>query len=200
MSKVRSIIRLYTEGVSKQSIGDRTGLPRNSVKKYIRLFLASGKSPEEIQLMSDTELEQMFLDMVPRNHIENDLRYQSLEAFFPTMEKALKIRGNTKEKLWEQYFEQHPAGYRFSQFKHYYLLWKKVRNPVMHIEHKAGEKMYVDYAGEKLKVLDPETLDITEVEVFVAILGASQLTYVEASYTQQKEDFINSCENALHYF
>ena len=70
----------------------------------------------------------------------------------------------------------------------------------MHIEHKAGEKMYVDYAGEKLKVLDPETLDITEVEVFVAILGASQLTYVEASYTQQKEDFINSCENALHYF
>ncbi len=200
MSKVRSIIRLYTEGVSKQSIGERTGLPRNSVKKYIRLFLASGKSPEEIQLMSDTELEQMFLDMVPRNHIENDLRYQSLEAFFPTMEKALKIRGNTKEKLWEQYFEQHPAGYRFSQFKHYYLLWKKVRNPVMHIEHKAGEKMYVDYAGEKLKVLDPETLDITEVEVFVAILGASQLTYVEASYTQQKEDFINSCENALHYF
>ena len=136
MSKVRSIIRLYTEGVSKQSIGERTGLPRNSVKKYIRLFLASGKSPEEIQLMSDTELEQMFLDMVPRNHIENDLRYQSLEAFFPTMEKALKIRGNTKEKLWEQYFEQHPAGYRFSQFKHYYLLWKKVRNPVMHIEHK----------------------------------------------------------------
>ena len=200
MSKVRSIIRLYTEGVSKQSIGERTGLPRNSVKKYIRLFLASGKSPEEIQLMSDTELEQMFLDMVPRNHIENDLRYQSLEAFFPTMEKALKIRGNTKEKLWEQYFEQYPAGYRFSQFKHYYLLWKKVRNPVMHIEHKAGEKMYVDYAGEKLKVLDPETLDITEVEVFVAILGASQLTYVEASYTQQKEDFINSCENALHYF
>jgi hypothetical protein len=185
MSKVRNIIRLYTEGVSKQSIGERTGLPRNSVKKYIRLFLASGKSIEEVEQMSDTELEQMFLDMVPRYHIEDDPRYQSLEAFFPTMEKALKNRENTKEKLWQQYIVLYPDGYRYSQFKHYFLLWKKARNPVMHIEHKAGEKMYVDYAGEKLQVLDPELLDIVEVEVFVAILGASQLTYVEASYSQQ---------------
>jgi transposase len=200
MSKVRNIIRLYTEGVSKQSIGERTGLPRNSVKKYIRLFLASGKSLEEIDQMSDTKLEQMFLNMTPRYHIEDDPRHQSLEAFFPIMEKALKSRENTKEKLWQQYMVLYPDGYRYSQFKHYYLLWKKVRNPVMHIEHKAGEKMYVDYAGEKLQVLDPELLDIVEVEVFVAILGASQLTYVEASYSQQKEDFISSCENALHYF
>jgi transposase len=200
MSKVRNIIRLYTEGVSKQSIGERTGLPRNSVKKYIRLFLASGKSIEEVEQMSDTELEQMFLDMVPRYHIEDDPRQQSLKEFFPTMEKALKSRGITKENLWQQYMAQYPDGYRFSQFKHYYLLWKKVRNPVMHIEHKAGEKMYVDYAGEKLQIKDPEILDSIEVEVFVAILGASQLTYVEASYSQQKEDFITSCENALHYF
>ena len=66
MSKVRSIIKLYTEGVSKKSIGERTGLPRNSVKKYIRLFLASGRSAGDLEQMSDTELEQLFLDMVPR--------------------------------------------------------------------------------------------------------------------------------------
>src|SRR5659263_641683 len=96
MSKVRSIIRLYTEGVSKQSIGERTGLPRNSVKKYIRLFLASGKSLEVTEYMSDTELEQMFMDMVPRSHIEDDPRYQALEAFYPTMEKALKSRGKPR--------------------------------------------------------------------------------------------------------
>jgi len=200
MSKVRTIIKLYTEGVSKQSIGERTGLPRNSVKKYIRLFLASCKSLEEIEQMSDTDLEQMFLEMAPRHHIENDPRYQTLVEFFPIMEKALKTRGVTKEKLWQQYITLHQDGYRISQFKHYYLLWKKVRNPVMYIEHKAGEKMYVDYAGEKLQVLDPELEEVVDVEVFVAILGASQLTYVEASYTQQKEDFINSCENALRYF
>ena len=103
MSKVRSIIRLYTEGVSKQSIGERIGLPRNSVKKYIRLFLASGKSLEVIEHMSDTELEQMFMDMVPRSHIEDAPRFQELEAFYPTMEKALKSRGKTREMVWQQY-------------------------------------------------------------------------------------------------
>ncbi|MEI6766359.1 MAG: IS21 family transposase [Bacteroidota bacterium] len=200
MSKVRNIIKLYTEGVSKTSIGERTGLPRNSVKKYIRLFLASGKSTEEIRKMSDTQLEQLFLDMVPRSHIEDDPRYMALVDFFPVMEKALKCRENTKEKLWQQYYAQHPDGYRLTQFKGHYLRWLKVRNPVMHIEHKAGEKMYVDYAGQKLHILDPETGEEVPVEVFVAILGASQLTYVEASYSQQKEDFITSCENALLYF
>jgi transposase len=200
MSKVRNIIRLYTEGVSKQSIGDRTGLPRNSVKKYIRLFLASDKSPEELELMSDTELEQFFMDMVPRHYVEDDPRYIAAVAFFPGMEKALKHRENTKEKQWQQYIALNPDGYRVSQFKGYYIKWLKVRNPVMHMEHKAGEKMYVDYAGQKLHIIDPESGHKVPVEVFVAILGASQLTYVEASYSQKKEDFIGSCENALHFF
>ena len=148
MSKVRNIISLYTAGVSKQSIGERTGLPRNSVKKYIRSFLASDKTPEELEQMSDTELEHMFMDMVPRHHIEDDPRYQTLIEFFPGMEKALKSRENTKEKLWQEYITVNPEGYRISQFKCYYLKWLKVRNPVMHMEHKAGEKMYVDYAGK----------------------------------------------------
>jgi transposase len=200
MSKVRNIIRLYTEGVSKQSIGDRTGLPRNSVKKYIRLFLASDKSPEELELMSDTELEQFFMDMVPRHYVEDDPRYIAAVAFFPGMEKALKHRENTKEKQWQQYIALNPDGYRVSQFKGYYIKWLKVRKPVMHMEHKAGEKMYVDYAGQKLHIIDPESGQKVPVEVFVAILGASQLTYVEASYSQKKEDFIGSCENALHFF
>ncbi len=200
MSKVRKIIKLYTEGVSKTSIGERTGLPRNSVKKYIRLFLASGKTTEDIEQLGDTELEQLFMDMVPRNHIEDDPRYVTLIEFFPGMHKALKSRENTKEKLWQQYYSEHPDGYRLSQFKRHYLEWLKVRNPVMHIEHKAGEKMYVDYAGKKLQIIDPETGEVIPVEVFVAILGASQLTYVEASYSQKKEDFITSCENALYYF
>jgi len=69
----------------------------------------------------------------------------------------------------------------------------------MHIEHKAGDKLFVDYAGEKLQVVDPDTGEVTPMEVFVAILGCSQLTYVEAVASQKKEDFIGSCERALHY-
>jgi transposase len=70
----------------------------------------------------------------------------------------------------------------------------------MHIDHKAGDKVYVDYAGEKLYFVNPRTGEVIYVEVFLAILGASQLTYVEATMSQQKEDFIGSCERSLQYF
>lgn len=200
MSKVRNLLRLYTEGVSKVAIAERTGLPRNTVKKYIRLFLACNKSLEELHQMSDAGLEQMFMDMVPRNYVEECPKYSSLLAFFPDMEKALKRNDVTKVQLWAHYKIKHPDGYGLSQFKHYYLQWKRAKNPVMHIEHKAGDKMYVDYAGDKLEMVDSITGEIIPLEVFVAVLGGSQLTYVEASMSQKTEDFICSCENALKYF
>ena len=200
MSKVRSVIKLYAKGVSKLSIGERTRLPRNTVRRYIRLFLATGLSLEDLDKLDDKALEKLFLDMSSREHIEDDPRYMALKELFPEIDKKLKQRGITKEMLWKEYFEKHPDGYRVSQFKAHFLRWKRANNPTMHIEHKAGEKMYVDYAGERLHYLDVFTGELVEAEVFVAILGASQLTYVEASCSQQKEDFITSCENALHFF
>jgi transposase len=68
------------------------------------------------------------------------------------------------------------------------------------MSHKAGDKMYVDYAGKTLEIIDRESGEVIEVEFFVAILGASQATYAEASMSQKKEDFIESVENALHFF
>lgn len=91
----------------------------------------------------------------------------------------------------------HPDGYCLSQFKHYYTEWKGQMNPTMHMEHKAGDKLFVDFAGNKLKIIDRHSGEITDVEVFVAILGASQLTYVEAVASQQKEDFIAACERSI---
>lgn len=200
MSKVKNLLRLYTQGVSKLSIAERTGLPRNTVKRYIRLYLASQRSINELIQMSDAELELMFIEMTPRKAIEDNLKYQTLEKLFPEMEKALKRKDVTKKQLWDSYREKHPEGYGLSQFKNYYMRWKKTRNPSMHIDHKAGEKVYVDYAGDKLEIFDKNTGESISVEVFVAVLGASQLTYVEASMSQQTEDFISSCENALKYF
>ena len=200
MSKVRNIITLYTKGVSKKSISVRTGVPRNTVKKYIILYLSSGRSFEELEQMTDAELEGLFLSMTPRSRVEDDPRYKVLEELFPEIEKALKQKENTKDSEWQKYITRHPDGYRVSQFKFHYLNWYKSRNPVMHLEHKAGEKMYVDYAGDKLSFVDPQTGEIAPVEVFVSVLGASQLFYVEASMSQQKDDFIGSCERALHYY
>ena len=72
--------------------------------------------------------------------------------------------------------------------------------PAMHMEHKAGDKMFIDFAGVKLKIVDKESGEVKDVEVFAAILGGSQLTYVEAVASQTKEDLIKCCENAMHYF
>jgi DNA-binding CsgD family transcriptional regulator len=96
MSKARTILKMYTEGVSKQSISLRTGATRNTVKKYIRQFVAMGKTLEEINKLSDTQLEAVF--STPRQEVPSDQRKADLMAFFPGMEKALKRKGETREK------------------------------------------------------------------------------------------------------
>lgn len=197
MSKVRQILRMYTEGVSKSSISTRTGVSRNTVKKYIRDFISLGVSIEEINALKDSDLESMFMHEETKSI---DDRYKTMLEFFPQMEKALKSKGMTKIKQWSVYIAAHPTGYRRAQFQLHYNRWSNKTKAVMRIEHKAGDKMYVDYAGNKLEYVDKETGEICPTEVFVAILGASQLTYIEATMTQQKEDFISACENALTYF
>jgi transposase len=197
MTKIRSILRLYTHGVSKKTISEKAGATRNTVKKYIRHYIAMNIPLEELDQMSDTELEQLF-SIKEQN--EPQKRMNDLLDIFPEIEKALKRKGVTKESVWRKYFEAHPDGYRETQFRNHYNKWSKHVNSSMHVEHKAGDKMFVDYAGHHLKIVNDTTGEIKEVEVFAAILGASQLTYVEATYTQQKEDFITSCENAVHYF
>lgn len=197
MSKTRQILRLYTQGKSKLFISAHSGVARNTVKKYIRQFHEQQLTFEQVNELNDEQLEQLFgKEPLPA---PSD-RYEKLQAFFPRLDKELKRTGVTIDMLWKEYLKEHPDGYRHSQFGYYYRLWQRKVNPVMHMVHKAGDKMYVDFAGEKLQLTSKETGEITEAEVFVAILGASQLTYVEATASQQKEEFISTCENALYYF
>ena len=196
MIKIRQILRLQSQGCSKLQIAAQTGIARNTLKKYIKEFTASGLSFEEINELSDKELEDLFVK--PEDRPLNE-RLQTLFSLFPAIEKELKRKGVTRELLWKEYKTNHPDGVGLSQFKHYFSQWKAQVNPTMHMEHKAGDKLYVDFAGDKLEIINEQTGEVKPVEVFVAILGASQLTYVEAVMTQQKEDFIFACENALHY-
>lgn len=114
--------------------------------------------------------------------------------------KELRKKGVTKQLLWEEYKLLNPQEIGLSQFKELYNLWNRKLNPVMHIEHKAGDKMFIDFAGDKLSYVDKKTGEVIWAEVFVAVLGASRYTYVEAVLSQQKEDLISACENALHFF
>jgi len=197
MSKVRKVIKLHNQGKSKLFISKYLSLSRNTVKKYIALYQLLNLSQEDINQRSDAELEDLFSNSKTQNPSP---RLKAVYDFFPYMERELKKTGVTKQRMWEEYIKKHPDGLKSSQFCEHYLRWSKKVNPVMHMTHKAGDKMFVDYAGKTLQLTDKETGEVIEVQFFVAILGASQYTYAEASMSQKKEDFIASIENALHYF
>jgi transposase len=108
--------------------------------------------------------------------------------------------GVTLELLHLEYLEQHPEGYRYTQYCEIYRRWLKHRGLSMRQVHRAGEKLFVDYSGKKPTLIDPTTGELTEVELFVAVLGASNYTYAEATRTQQVPDWIGSHERAFGFF
>ncbi|MFM7021468.1 MAG: IS21 family transposase [Flavobacteriales bacterium] len=197
MSKIRQILHLYAQGRSKLTIAEQSGVSRNTAKKYLQQFIASGLNFAEINQLADKDIEDLFIK--PNEHPASD-KYKVLAELFPYIDKQMKRKGMTRRLCWEEYIAKHPDGFKITQFKSHYNTWKSQTNPVMRMEHKVGDKMYVDFAGDKLSIVDKQTGEIQDVEVFVAILGASQYTYVEAVMTQQKEDFVAACESALHYF
>jgi len=197
MTKVRQILRHHQQGVGSKQINHLTGVSRNTVKRYIRQFIIEELTLEDIERMSDYELDMRFAILTD---MRVDPRLEQLQSLLPGMEKQLKRPGVTMTQLWEKYKAQNPNGYAHTQFYRYYRLYANQVKPVMHIEHKAGDKMYIDFAGKKLHLTDAQTGEIREVEVFAAILGCSQLTYVQAVESQKKEQLIQCCENALHFF
>lgn len=197
MSKLRQVIKLHCQGQSKLQISATTSLSRNTVKKYIRVFSGLKTTWEQINQLPDKELDELFCKE-PEAIIDD--RLLPLHDFLKLHEKRLRQRGVTLLRLWEEYHAQYPEGFSRTSFYDHYNLWKKRVHPSMHMAHKPGDKVFVDYTGEKLQVVDPDSGEVKTMEVFVAILGASQLTYVEAVESQRVEDFISCCENALHYF
>jgi len=197
MSNIRHILRLHTQNQTMSEIITQTGIRRKTLKQHINDFKKSGLSFLEINELSDKDLEELFIK--PEENIINE-KLQTLYNFFPSVDKELRRKGVTLKLLWEEYISKHPDGMCISRFSRHYSKWKSRIAPSMRKEHKAGDKLYIDFAGEKLILIDKRTKETKQVEVFVAILGASQLTYVQAVMSQQKEDFIAACEDALHYY
>ncbi|MCK9401725.1 MAG: IS21 family transposase [Bacteroidales bacterium] len=199
MSKLRQILKLYaSHKQGTRTIRDVTGVSRTTIMKYIELFRTSRITWDELSTLSDKDLDDLF-------HTDIEIpeppeREKELYAFFPQVEKRIKQPGMTLLKLWKEYSDKTIDGYQSTGFYKHYRLWKGLSHPSMHMVHKAGDKMFVDFTGKKLEVIDVSTGEIKTVEVFVAILGASQLTYVEALERQDITDFITGCENALYYF
>lgn len=196
MGKLKEILRLGSElRLSNRAIARSLKVSRPVVAQYLSDFKASGLNYSEVKGLSQDDL----LELISRNKQMSNRRYEVLLGGFRDYLKELKRPGVTLQVLWEEYRQAYPDGYSYSQFCYHFQIWRNGSALTMHIEHKAGDKMFVDFTGKKLTVIDPKTGENREAEVFVAILGASQLTYAEAGYTQQKADWIRVNENALWY-
>lgn len=197
MRKVRELLRLCIEqGLSARQGAKIIGIGKTAASQYTAGFKASGLKLSSIEAMSDTEL----LSILNLKREADNTRYTMLAQLFPRFEKELKRTGVTLQLLWEEYSQTHEDSYGYSQFCHHYYHWRKTRKVSMHIEHKAGDKMYVDFTGKKLAYVDPQTGEVIACEVFVSVLGSSQLSYLEATASQTKADWITVNQNALRFY
>lgn len=196
MSKVKQIIRLKENGVGIRTISRSLEISRNTVKKYVQQIEVRGYSSKELLAMDNEALEGLF--SAPDQ--TSQARHEDLEKMFPYIEKELKRTGVNRWILWAEYKQRHPDGYSYPHFCSYLRQWMSTKGATMHFEHAPADKMFIDFAGKKLHWVDRRTGEVHDVDVYVAILGHSQLTYVQAVPSQRKADYIGATENALHYF
>ncbi len=114
--------------------------------------------------------------------------------------RELKRNGVTLQLLWEEYAQVHQSGYRYTQFCEIYRQWARRLRPSMRQVHRVGEKTFIDFSGKRPTLVDRRTGELRPVELFVAVLGASSLTYAEATATQQLADWVNAHLHMVEYF
>ncbi len=200
MVNIRELLRLHEAKLKNRQIARALKISRPAVTRYLEQLLIVGLTYDKIKEMPDDKV----MGLISCAGISNQLgnrKYKELAAMFPFFVLELKKTGVTLQSLHaDEYLKKYPEGYEYSQFCHHFQAWRKASEITMHIEHKAGEKMFCDFTGEKLKIVDPVTGEEIPVEIFVAILCASQLTYVQAVESQSKENFIKGTQNAIFYF
>lgn len=197
VEKIREILRLSQElKFSIRQIAEATGVSKTSAGEYLAEYKRSGLSYQEVLNINDKELAEIF---EKHNKSVNPM-YEDLSKEFPYYEKELARVGVTLYLLWEEYKERYPDGFSYSRFCHHYRMWESKLKAGMHIEHKAGDLTYADFTGKKMHYVDKNTGEVIPAEVFITILGASQLIYVEAARSQKLEDWTWVNENAFWYY
>lgn len=195
MTNLRNLLHCFAMGMGIKAISSTFLVSRNTVRKYQE----SGMTVEQLLSMPELKVQELFLDDCNRSRGANPRR-DELEALVPDYVKRLSKKGVTVKSLHEEYLREHPDGYQYSNFKRAIRRYRYQTRAVGHVEHLAGDQMYIDYAGDKLEIIDAVTCETRQVEVFVAILPCSHYTYCEAVWSQKKEDLVSACENALRFF
>ena len=152
VNKVRDIIRYsHNNDLSERQIARALGISRTVVAKTLQAFRASGLADTEVEQIPDSVL----MTNLEQGNVEEDgIRYKELATGPAEMVVELKKKGVTLQWLWERDIHEHPQGYQYSQYRLHFHRWRRSEEVSMHIEYKAGEAMLVDWAGNKLKVIN----------------------------------------------
>lgn len=196
MRKIKEVLRLrFEHGLSHRAIAQSCGIGVTSARDYLLRAQAAGLSwplPEE---MDDAALEALLFPPPPQ---PGEAVRGTLD--WPAVHRELGKKGVTLQLLWQEYRSIHPEGYGYSRYCELYRAFAGTLDVTMRFEHKAGEKLYVDYAGVRMAVVNPQTGEMTEAHVFVAAQGASNYTYVEATFTEDLRDWIGAHIRAMEFF
>ena len=197
MRKIRDILRLkYSAGLSLRQIARSLNLSVGVVSKYLAAATAASLSWPLEEGLSDEALEHLLA-----GRIAPQASNLFAEPDFPCIHLELKRKGVTRLLLWEEYQAANPDNhYRYTQFCVLYKDWRRGLSPTMRQLHKAGEKMFVDYAGQTVPLLDPSSGLLHQAQIFVAVLGASNYCFAEATWTQTLPDWIGSHQRAFNFF
>jgi transposase len=177
---------------SHREVARSVGVSNGSVAGAVSRAKTVGLDWPQIQAMGDDELEERLYG--PRGGKREGRAVLPDGAY---LHVELRKPGVTLQLLHLEYLERHANGYRYTRFCAHYNEWLSKQSPTMRQVHHGGEKLFVDYSGKKPRIADPTTGEVTEVELFVAVLGASNYTYAEATRTQQVPDWIGSHVRAL---
>jgi transposase len=195
MRKIRDVLRLSAGGLSKRKIAASLGLSATAAGDCLRRARAAGIAWPLAADVTDAVLERL---LYPTSPTAAENRRQQPD--WAKVHTELKRPGVTLRLLWEEHRALHPDGHGYSQYCEIYRQWKCRLSPTMRQTHLAGEKLFVDYAGTTLEVIDGTSGEVLSAQLFVAALGACSYTYAEATFTQSLADWIGSHTRAFSFY
>ena len=196
MRQVREVLRLkHVCGHSGHRIAAAIGISRYTVAEYLRRAAVVG-----ITWPVPAELDDVALERTLFTPPFAATEAQRPQPDWARIHAELRRPGVTLALLWQEYRAGHLDGFGYSRFCDLHAEWRARISPTMRQTHVAGEKLFVDYAGQTAAVIDPLTGEVRQAQVFVAALGASNYTYAEARWTQGLADWIGCHVNAFAFF
>lgn len=194
MRKIAEALRLHFEcGRSQREIAGVIGASPTTVGEYLRRARCAGIGYPLPAGLDEVGLQAKLFGPAPPSRVARP------EPDWPTIHRELQKKHVTLDLVWQEYKAEHPEGYRYSAFCQHYRTWVGRLCVCMRQTHRPGEKLFVDYAGTTLPVMDPDSGEIRQAQLFVAVLGASNYTYAEATWSQNLADWLGAHVRALEF-